>query len=82
MTGNKPTETDQDISADHPESRRVKEQITNHWDIDMMTREQLDQLATESRSKHRQHSVRKVAIVVAAVAAGAALMLLGYWLLS
>ena len=55
-----PKTTEDDNSCDS--LRELKEMQTNHWDMDMLPREQLDKLAKLSRQKHRSYSLKRAAI--------------------
>lgn len=55
-----PKNTEDDNSCDA--LRDVKEEHTSHWDMDMLSREQLDELAKVSRRKHIGNSLKRAAI--------------------
>ena len=45
---------DQEAPHYHHDRRAVKDQFTNHWDMDFMSREQLDEMARQQRAKDQQ----------------------------
>ena len=42
---------DKDAPHYHHDRRAIKDQFTNHWDMDFMSREELDELAKQQREK-------------------------------
>ncbi len=55
-----PEATEDDSGSDALREEKVEQ--TSHWDMDMLSRDQLDKLAKASRRKHLNNALKRAAI--------------------